>query len=305
MQMKKFLFALIIFTPLFVLAQPVDRKTVILTGPANVDVEYVLWNGTLGFNREDVRGVINSLKAQYPLASQFDSTAFDDALASLTTTAAKIVVVQYDLQSSRELQALDYLFRIHIVATLLRQGKATVVLKATGQSETKLVYTWPQILRRDTLFTFFTGDDVLLKTSVHNLSPMRRKTDVTSDTTESYVVFEEPRVAPEPKTYDKVFVAVEQGPMWPKDYAEYLRKNQKYSQAARDLKVEGKVYLKFIVNKDGSLEEITVMRGIHPDLNQEAIRLVKEGARWTPGKQDGQVVRAMAVLPVSFTLSKK
>lgn len=82
----------------------------------------------------------------------------------------------------------------------------------------------------------------------------------------------------------------------------YITSNMKYPAAARDNGIEGVVNLTFTVNIDGSIGSIKVVRMVDPDLEQEAIRLVKSMPAWTPAEKNGQPVAADATVAVSFSL---
>lgn len=82
----------------------------------------------------------------------------------------------------------------------------------------------------------------------------------------------------------------------------YLYKEIRYPSLARRGEVSGKVYLSFIVDKDGSLSEIKVIRGIGAGCDEEAIRALRMAPKWTPGKQRGKPVRVKMVLPITFRL---
>ncbi len=120
------------------------------------------------------------------------------------------------------------------------------------------------------------------------------------------VVFEEPApVVAEENTDDKIFYAVEQLAEFPGGNAamyKFLNKNQKYPASARRMGVEGKVYVKFIVDKEGAISNIEIVKGINADLDNEAIRLIKIMPPWKPGKQNGRSVKSQFVLPVYFKL---
>jgi periplasmic protein TonB len=101
------------------------------------------------------------------------------------------------------------------------------------------------------------------------------------------------------------FILVEQMPEFPGGEAEmyrYLMMNIKYPPVARDAGISGTVYLKFVVNKDGSISGITILRGIGGGCDEEAFRVVKSMPAWKPGKQNGIAVPVFFTLPVKFTL---
>lgn len=75
-----------------------------------------------------------------------------------------------------------------------------------------------------------------------------------------------------------------------------------YPEEAKKEKIEGSVYVRFIVEKDGSLTHIKILRSPHDSLSDEVIRVVNEMPKWEPGKTDGKIVRVIHSLPVQFTL---
>lgn len=116
-------------------------------------------------------------------------------------------------------------------------------------------------------------------------------------------------VAPEIEEEDiserEVFTIVEEMPDFPGGMAklgEYLAKNIKYPQMAREAGIQGKVFINFVVEKDGSIADVKVMRGIGGGCDEEAIRVVKSMPKWKPGKQRGKAVRVSYNLPVNFKL---
>lgn len=85
---------------------------------------------------------------------------------------------------------------------------------------------------------------------------------------------------------------------------EYLKNNITYPIEARDMGIEGKVYVGFVVKADGSISDVNVRRGVHQLLDREAIRVIKSMPKWTPGKQNGKPVNVQMTLPVKFTLTQ-
>ncbi|MDO6440150.1 M56 family metallopeptidase [Cyclobacterium sp. 1_MG-2023] len=83
----------------------------------------------------------------------------------------------------------------------------------------------------------------------------------------------------------------------------YLSQNLKYPQSARDQKKEGTVYVQFIINKEGRLVNPSVIRSVDPDLDAEALRVIKNSPDWTPGKQKGKEVNVKIQLPIRFKLN--
>ena len=83
----------------------------------------------------------------------------------------------------------------------------------------------------------------------------------------------------------------------------FLAKNIKYPVLAQQAEQQGRVIIRFVVEKDGSLTDLEVLKGVSPLLDAEAVRVVKSMPKWTPGKQKGQNVRVQFVLPVTFRLN--
>lgn len=86
---------------------------------------------------------------------------------------------------------------------------------------------------------------------------------------------------------------------------EYLQTNLNYPQDALDAEIEGRVFIHFTVDKDGSIEDIEVIRSVHPSLDKEAVRVVKNMPKWEPAEAFGKKVKSAFTLPVNFKLSPK
>lgn len=106
----------------------------------------------------------------------------------------------------------------------------------------------------------------------------------------------------EPK---KTFTVVEVMPEYPggvNEMMKFLAENIKYPTVAKENGVSGKVYVSFIVEKDGLISDITILRGIGAGCDEEAIRVIKMMPKWKPGTQRGQAVRVQYNVPIKFTL---
>lgn len=104
---------------------------------------------------------------------------------------------------------------------------------------------------------------------------------------------------------DKVFTVVQQQPEFTGGYdamVGFLRSNLHYPESARQAGIEGRVYVSFIVEKDGAITDTKVVRGLDEACDTEAVRAVQAFPNWVPGKQDGQPVRVRFVLPIMFKL---
>ena len=105
---------------------------------------------------------------------------------------------------------------------------------------------------------------------------------------------------------EEIFVIVEEMPDF-KDadnnkFSEYIANNLKYPDIAAENGIQGKVFVAFVVEPDGSISNVRVVRGIDPSLDKEAIRVIKSSPKWIPGMQRGKPVRVSFSFPVHFSL---
>ncbi len=109
----------------------------------------------------------------------------------------------------------------------------------------------------------------------------------------------------EQKVEAEVFLIVEEPPTFPGGEAalyKWLGENLKYPEEAKELGIQGRVFVAFVVEPDGSTSNAVVKRGIGGGCDEEAIRIVKAMPKWGAGKQRGQPVRVQFNLPIKFTL---
>ena len=102
------------------------------------------------------------------------------------------------------------------------------------------------------------------------------------------------------------FIDVEVMPEYPggqKALFAYLSENIRYPQIAKENKIEGRVIVGFVVEKDGSISNVEVVRSVDPSLDKEALRVIKSMPRWKPGKIRGKPVRVKYTVPVNFKLT--
>ena len=120
------------------------------------------------------------------------------------------------------------------------------------------------------------------------------------------VVFEEPVVEVVAEDENKVFLVVEQQPEFEGGYEammNFIRKNMRYPASARRMGIDGTVYVSFVVGKDGTINDVKVLRGISADCDKEAVRVVQSMPPWKPGKQNGKPVFVRFNLPIKFKLN--
>lgn len=114
-----------------------------------------------------------------------------------------------------------------------------------------------------------------------------------------------PPPPPKEEKEEQIFMIVEEQAMPKgglKKFYKYIGDNLKYPSQARRMGVEGRVFLQFVVEKDGSITDIKVLKGIGSGCDEEAVRVLKGAPRWTPGKQRGQPVRVRRSIPLMFKL---
>ena len=122
------------------------------------------------------------------------------------------------------------------------------------------------------------------------------------------------------KEYDKIFVEVEEAPLFPgceeeekenrKPCADaklfnHLSNNLVYPPIAKEKGISGRVIIQFYVEKDGSIANVKVVRGIGGGCDEEAQRVIENMPKWNPGLQRGRPVRVTYTIPIAFTLEKK
>lgn len=125
--------------------------------------------------------------------------------------------------------------------------------------------------------------------------------EITEEEVISEIVFEEV----EEEVADEVFTVVEEMAEFKGGnaaFAKFLQKNVKYPPQARRMGVEGKVFVQFIVGKDGNLSDIKILKGLGAGCDKESIRVMKKSPPWKVAKQRGRPVRLRMVIPLNFTI---
>lgn len=111
---------------------------------------------------------------------------------------------------------------------------------------------------------------------------------------------------PQPVNSNSVYDVVEQMPSFPGGISglrTYLNQNIRYPAEAQETCAQGRVVVSFVVGKDGHISDVTVLRSVDPSLDKEAVRVIRNMPRWTPGKQGGEPVKVRYNVPVSFRLN--
>jgi len=121
--------------------------------------------------------------------------------------------------------------------------------------------------------------------------------------TQTYVA---PKVVEEEEESSQpIFTVVETMPQFPGGDAallQFLAKSIKYPVIAQENGIQGRVICAFVVNRDGSIVDAEVLRGVDPSLDKEALRVINTMPKWSPGKQRGKPVRVKYTVPITFRL---
>jgi len=126
--------------------------------------------------------------------------------------------------------------------------------------------------------------------------------EITDDQEIEELVYEEPV---EEEVADEVFTIVEQQPDYPGGmgaFYQFVRKRLKYPSQARRMGIEGKVFVQFVVDKEGNITEVKAVRGIGAGCDEEAERVIRSSPKWKAGKQRGKTVKVRMILPITFKL---
>jgi TonB family protein len=132
-------------------------------------------------------------------------------------------------------------------------------------------------------------------TGAAGISPVNKSDETLSMTTDTIR-----------KKDNKIFTAVEKSPVFPGGidaFFRYLGKNIRYPTKEREKGIQGRVIIGFVVEKDGSLSDVRLLRGVAPGIDAESVRVIKASPNWQPGKQNGKAVRVAYSVPISFTLA--
>ena len=127
--------------------------------------------------------------------------------------------------------------------------------------------------------------------------------EITEEDVMDAIVFDD---EPEEEVADEIFTIVEEsaapdGGM--QAFYTYVSKKLKYPSQARRMGIEGRVFVEFVVDKDGTLTNVKAIKGIGAGCDEEAVRVIKSHPKWSPGKQRGKAVKQKIVLPIVFKIT--
>lgn len=128
--------------------------------------------------------------------------------------------------------------------------------------------------------------------------------EITEETVIEDIIFEE---APVEEKADEIFTIVEEQPSFQGGgnaaFLKWVGQNLKYPSQAQRMGIEGKVYVQFVIEKDGTVTDVKAIKGIGGGADEEAVRVIKSAPKWSPGMQRGRPVRVRMILPISFQLN--
>lgn len=119
------------------------------------------------------------------------------------------------------------------------------------------------------------------------------------------VDWEDINIDDEPTDTNEIYMVVEDSPQFPgglQALLDYLHDNIKYPESCRRDSIQGRVIISFVVEKDGSINSAEIVKGVHEQLDAEALRVIDAMPKWKPGKQRGKTVRVKYAIPVNFRL---
>lgn len=175
------------------------------------------------------------------------------------------------------------------------QNRLIMLQKSKNSSKSKWIYLLliPMCLGMVFLSTSFSIKDKLQRT-IDRIKPVQE---------EAGMALQDHAIAVQDS--DKVYTTVEQMPEFPggrEAMYKYLSESLKYPEKAKEKGIKGAVYASFIIDTEGEISHIKILRGLTPEMNHEVIRVIGAMSKWTPGEQDGKKVNVKMVLPVMFQL---
>ena len=121
------------------------------------------------------------------------------------------------------------------------------------------------------------------------------------------LIWPDPERMPEPPKANPIIDFVDIEPVYPggvEEMMKFISREVKYPAIDREVENQGRVYVEFVVEKDGSLTNIKILRGVSETIDREAIRVVQLMPNWAPGEVGGKIVRCKSRLPIKFELAK-
>ena len=193
---------------------------------------------------------------------------------------------------------------VEIIESISYDGDVIYALKPG-----KMAYSWPDVFYRlpdkswndqyNILSDIKTSENPDIKVEYIDVDKERENTIWSSDFIE---VPDDPSISP-----DAIFYITEVSPEFPggrQAFLDYLKENVNYPEECREAKIYGRVLVTFVVEKDGSIKNASVIKSVHPLLDAEARRVVSAMPKWNPGLQNGTPVNVQYTVPVNFHLNQ-
>ncbi|MCE2617154.1 MAG: energy transducer TonB [Phocaeicola sp.] len=172
------------------------------------------------------------------------------------------------------------------------------VIPITEQEQPKQAPPPPEAPKAEEVLEIVKNDANIQESTIQASDDTKKAVEVKYTPVQQVVEEEEPEE-------EQIFQVVEEMPEFPGGMAEclkFLSKNIKYPTISQENGVQGRVIIQFVVNRDGSIVDPQVVRGVDPYLDKEALRVVSSMPKWKPGKQRGKPVRVKYTVPVTFRL---
>jgi len=210
----------------------------------------------------------------------------------LTFTLIGLVLTLAIVWFAFEVRSYDKRSIDYLVTAVEDETEEMVEITKQEQPKPKIEVPKPQVTKIEVV-----KDDVEIEDEIDIDVEIDQDTEI-----EEYIP---PEIEEEEIVEAEIFTVVESMPEFPGGPAkmmEYIGKTIKYPMTARELGIEGRVFVNFVVEPDGSISNVKVLRPIGGGCDEEAVRVVESMPKWTPGKQRGQAVRVSFNLPVKFKL---
>ena len=183
--------------------------------------------------------------------------------------------------------------------------KVEVEQKVVEKVKSSVKFTAPEIKKDDEVKP---EDEIKSQDDLSKTNPAIGTFDVKGNDEAEGEVLKAKEVVVDEKPKEEetnVFDVVEQMPSFPGGDAElmkFLHDHMKYPAVAEENGIQGRVICTFVVERDGSITDVKVIKSVDPSLDKEAIRVLKSMPKWIPGKQNGSAVRVKYTVPVTFRL---
>jgi TonB family protein len=288
---------LLSFIAFFIFSLAFSQEIITLQNIESEDIKLETETAVISFSKKDILADYNKFKESLTnnnlTSSKYLTKSFQESMHYLANSKKQIVIEEAKANNNSKVADIYQLLKNRTGNVLLAKGLGKVYNKTSHQYEQIIGQKEMNRFSADAehqydvyYFAFGSSGKIFFENSGDPTS--------TGDETPAETV-----------NKDEVFVLVDippspQGGMGKLN--EHIVQNLKYPAKAKEMKVEGRVFVQFIVNVDGTLSDFTILKGIGFGCEEEAIRVIKEGPKWIPGKNAGKAVRVKYTLPLTFKL---